>query len=546
MRAPLPILVAWLCICFCVCLGACTAPAVTDLCDNANPAQEVMCRCPSSISDLVYDDRVRREIDVLLVIDNSPGMADKQKLFAQTLGSLLPSLEVLDYHIGVVTTDVGSWTAPNRPFATPFPGCDSFAGDDGKLQVEACLDRKNLSAAAARACSDLCRDRRFLPANGARFITNRSGQKNVPEAMEIDPVTGWPIDRGPQYALQCMALVGDSGCALVSPLEAMKRALDGHLAENSGFLRPNAMLAVVIVTDKEDCSVSNTRRADSDPRSRNCTIVDDNAPLDCFNPAFRCLARGLRCDQPIGTTGAKSGCRERDGDQLAPIAEYARFLQSFHIAEKTTFLGVWPLPSLLDGEPLIVEQLPTQSGSEGLVVNRGRQLRLSSMARMLSSTVRPPREVALEDPEQLREALRSALDPQISCRWGASCFPAPPRRFPDGSPICVAGFVPEETPLAVPETPLPLCGARCCTALLENPRGCAPTWPFPVAEHCRDEAADCYCIGNSSESSTGGSCHGQAAVAVFRKGNRRSPPDSVVNIRCATTGLHQRAPSCYQ
>ena len=52
-------------------------------------------------------------------------------------------------------------------------------------------------------------------------------------------------------ALSCISHVGDAGCGFESPLEAIKRALDGRHPENAGFLRPGAFLAVVILTDED-------------------------------------------------------------------------------------------------------------------------------------------------------------------------------------------------------------------------------------------------------------------------------------------------------
>lgn len=149
-------------------------------------AQAAMCQCPSSIVEGIFDDRVRRGLDRLLVIDNSAGMADKQRSAVHTLGGLLPNLERVDYHIGVVTTDVGSWKAPNTPFTASLGGCESLAGDDGTLQAMSCLDRRGLSAEARAACSALGFDRRFVPMNGARFITNDGGQQNVPQHLKAD------------------------------------------------------------------------------------------------------------------------------------------------------------------------------------------------------------------------------------------------------------------------------------------------------------------------------------------------------------------------
>jgi len=47
----------------------------------------------------------------------------------------------------------------------------------------------------------------------------------------------------------CVSAVGVTGCGIEQPLEAMRSAL-----ETPGFHRDNAVLAVVIVTDEDDCS----------------------------------------------------------------------------------------------------------------------------------------------------------------------------------------------------------------------------------------------------------------------------------------------------
>src|SRR5262249_34355894 len=56
----------------------------------------------------------------------------------------------------------------------------------------------------------------------------------------------------------CIALLGEEGCGFERQFGAITRALgaDGHPApaENQGFLRPDAYLAVVMITNEDDCS----------------------------------------------------------------------------------------------------------------------------------------------------------------------------------------------------------------------------------------------------------------------------------------------------
>jgi hypothetical protein len=96
----------------------------------------------------------------------------------------------------------------------------------------------------------------------------------------------------------------------------MKRALDGSHAENAGFLRSAAFLAVVILTDEDDCSAEPalfSQPADAVGR-------DD----------FRCAQTAYLCDRPISPSapGTYSGCRVRhDGFQRDPRT-YAQFLST--------------------------------------------------------------------------------------------------------------------------------------------------------------------------------------------------------------------------
>jgi hypothetical protein len=229
--------------------GGCSTPAFTAICalpDNAIPEQQLaaVCSCQRGVAETIWSPYRRPKIDLLLVIGNTPGMVKKQRALAQTFPALLSLLEGahFDYHIGVVSTDTGSWVAPNAPWPMSAGSCDSFAGDDGQLQKTSCLDRSSGSAAAANACAAVCPDRRFLPTDGLPFVAGAGGRTNVPVALAPDPMTGRMVDYGPAYALQCMAMLGDGGCVISAPLASARLALDGHADVNRGFLRPHSLL----------------------------------------------------------------------------------------------------------------------------------------------------------------------------------------------------------------------------------------------------------------------------------------------------------------
>ena len=96
-------------------------------------------------------------------------------------------------------------------------------------------------------------------------------------------------------ALSCISSVGDAGCGLEAPLEAMKRALDGSHPENAGFVRRGALLAVVILTDEDDCS--------ADP------ALFGRPPVAADSRDFTCAQEAYLCDPSIASPGRSSWSR---------------------------------------------------------------------------------------------------------------------------------------------------------------------------------------------------------------------------------------------
>jgi hypothetical protein len=91
-----------------------------------------------------------------------------------------------------------------------------------------------------------------------------------------------------------LAHVGYTGCGFEQPLAAMKRAL-GNPA-NAGFLRDDANLAIVILADEDDCSLSHGSMLGPDTSSL--------GPLD----SFRCFRFGVECTEDTNTIGPKTDC----------------------------------------------------------------------------------------------------------------------------------------------------------------------------------------------------------------------------------------------
>jgi hypothetical protein len=228
-------------------------------------------------------------VDVLFVIDNSGSMAEEQANLAASIGSFVTTLQAANgntlpsIQIGVVSTDVGA-----GPFVVG--GC-SGNGDNGALQ-----------SAAQGQCS---------PPDGA-FISDLIG----PDSNRQRNYTGALDD-----VFECISVLGLDGCGFEQPLESMRRALNGSIGGNAGFLRSDALLAVVIVTDEDDCSTADTDMFDTSQTD----ISDPLGPLS----SFRCFEFGVVCDpDEPRTPGAQASCTSREDSQyMYPVQEYIDFLQ---------------------------------------------------------------------------------------------------------------------------------------------------------------------------------------------------------------------------
>ncbi len=228
-----------------------------------------------------FDVSENRDVDILFVIDNSRSMEREQtslgEKFSQVIDTLsnhpdgLPSI-----HIAVVSTDLGGGGDQNI--------C-GISGDGGRFLGTSCMDGPFL--------------RSIVQDDGSR-VENFSGT--------------------PAETFACMAALGTGGCGFEQPLESMRRALSAQQADS--FLRDHAYLAVVIVTDEDDCSAKNTN-------VYNRAVQDLASPLGPPK-SFRCFEFGVECDQDgeqVRSIGPRSGCVPRDGSEyLYDVDEYVQFL----------------------------------------------------------------------------------------------------------------------------------------------------------------------------------------------------------------------------
>jgi hypothetical protein len=270
------------------------------------------------------------QIDLLFVIDNSGTMGEEQLNLARNFPLLIQQLENLtdssgmpvnaDVNIMVTTSDFGN------PLCTPFEpdGYDPARGEPVSTSCTSRLpDFTDLlgTTMVPLACQNTC------PAPvqpDGPFINFNNGVDNIPDTVvPVDIDADGIADSPAAQALACIGPQGINGCGYESQLENMLQALNPDAEWNQGsqpFLRENALLAVAMVTDEEDCSVMDYTIMD-DPTFQN---IDPDNGMAAPSSAI-CWNAGVECVGP-DAMGVFSSCASRDADDLQPLARYTNYL----------------------------------------------------------------------------------------------------------------------------------------------------------------------------------------------------------------------------
>ncbi|MBK9035134.1 MAG: hypothetical protein IPL61_28365 [Myxococcales bacterium] len=244
---------------------------------------------------------VKRDLDLLFVVDNSGSMLEEQASLAANFPGLVNVLNTVtgglaNLHLGVVSTNVGSGGVNIGGCSTPAQP----AGDDGDLLTNGCAG---------------------LTAPYLEDLAN-------PDGTRARNYTG---DLSSQFS--CMAQLGTAGCGFEQPLESMRRALSP--GKNPGFLRPNALLGVIIISDEDDCSALPGGGLFGDP---NGTITSPLGPLT----SFRCFEFGVQCDDDPAPRmfGTRTGCVPRTGSpHVEAVAPYIAFLRGLKADPRDVVVG---------------------------------------------------------------------------------------------------------------------------------------------------------------------------------------------------------------
>jgi hypothetical protein len=301
---------------------------------------------------------VNRDVDILFVVDNSGSMGEEQGTLATSLASFIDVLEAdnveANYRIGITTTDNGN------------PWCGGTSPEGGALRLSSCKGRIEEfifdgtdppTNKQDEACNDVC----VHDSIEIRPTTTDVDQtpKPHPWLENIEGTTNLPDGVTTAEALQCVLPQGINGCGFESHLESMYKGL--RRAEDSGemsygFLREDAILSVVIVTDEVDCSY---RVDHASIFLQDGDRVFWSDPAAAYPTSAVCWNAGVSC---TGGPGTYDGCEPQDyaenGDPasaadavLHPLSRYVDLLQGFELDKQTRNPGQQVLVAIIAGVP---------------------------------------------------------------------------------------------------------------------------------------------------------------------------------------------------
>ena len=223
---------------------------------------------PCTINGVVQNVPVnpQRALDLLIIIDDSPSMLEEQAKLAEQVPRLVslllsggdvdpdavgtfPAIESL--HVGIITPDLGHSTEPPHNYTAgsgpdvdfnPTGQCmtNNGNGKAGFMQIEGLLGVTRDPCVA------------ITPPEGTLYMNYFPDSGFTPQDLinDVECVTGQ-----------------DNGCGFEQQLESIL-ASDRNTA-NGGFNRDGALLAVILITDEDDCSTTDPRVFDVEQHNSN-------------------------------------------------------------------------------------------------------------------------------------------------------------------------------------------------------------------------------------------------------------------------------------
>jgi hypothetical protein len=311
------------------------------------------------------------KVDLLIAVDNSISMAEKQRLFAKSIPELLERLVspyCLDSHGDVVlhpaTPTELCPSGSQREFA---PLRDLHVG-----VITSSLGPHGASGAAGDVCQLSTDDdhAHLLPLvrSGIPSYDGRGFLKWDPDALATPP--GESDVQAFAASLETMILgAGEHGCGYEAQLESVYRFLVDPeppltverdsatlqtkkvgidlelLTERNSFLRPDSSVAVLMLTDENDCSIQDqgygwlVSKSSAMFRANSVCLTSPNDP----------------CCQSCGESVTKTGCSSLSSDSecvkgpMLPSADDSLNLRCFEQKRRFGFDLLYPTARYVEG-----------------------------------------------------------------------------------------------------------------------------------------------------------------------------------------------------
>lgn len=359
------------------------------------PIERVEPRTTSTIVERLIQSAVDK-IDLLLVIDNSRSMADKQAIMSLAVPDLVNAL----VNPNCVSATDGT-LQPTQP-ANPTDSCE--AGFEREFKPITDIHIGIITSSIGDHGGDVCSEA-LEPTNNdrAELISRTSEGGTVPTYNNNIGFLAWdpeakltPPGEANRDTLinNVRAIVegaGEVGCGFEASLEAWYRFLvdpnpyqtieeaDGKavpdgtdtvlLAQRTAFMRPDSLLAIIMLTDENDCSIkdggqyyfaaktTSTSGTYHLPKPQSTCATDPNSACcrSCGQPAADgCPAKGAECDGSLDNLADPVNLRcfdqkRRFGiDFLQPISRYLDALTQPEVSDRDGNVVQNPIYSDLD------------------------------------------------------------------------------------------------------------------------------------------------------------------------------------------------------
>ncbi|MBW2688025.1 MAG: hypothetical protein JRE19_19280, partial [Deltaproteobacteria bacterium] len=237
---------------------------------------------PCTINGVVQNVPVnpQRALDLLIVIDDSASMRDEQAKLAEQVPRLVnllltggaadpsavgefPAIESL--HVGIITPDLGHSTVPAHPYTA------GSAPDADFNPTSVCMANNGNGKAGFMQVTGFQGEPRVMcnaitPPEGTLYLNRpEPGFDDADLISDVTCITGQGADEDPN--VDPPRDKDAWGCGFEQQLESIL-ASDRNTA-NFGFSRDGALLAVILITDEDDCSTTDPRVFDIEARDSN-------------------------------------------------------------------------------------------------------------------------------------------------------------------------------------------------------------------------------------------------------------------------------------